>query len=299
MEREEDFFIETPRLRVHYRRAGKGAETLVFVHGNYASSRWWMPQLERLPHGFQAFAPDLRGCGGSDGKSQLLQSRGNRQLSIRDLADDLAEFLSTLELAAPILIGHSYGGLVVTEYALRYPGSTRGLVLEDTGPPDGIPLTDLTQPFFMPLEFGSRKLMKATLRLVGIPRRGELSDALVEDALASSGQYRAFTRAAGTWSVECALPGLNVPTLLIWGSKDRIMPSRIGQRYLRLLPDAEMVTIQGAGHSPHLEHPDEFAALLREFVEKHAPVSDGVPSKMVTPRRVQLKETIARWLRFQ
>jgi pimeloyl-ACP methyl ester carboxylesterase len=172
-------------------------------------------------------------------------------------------------------------------------------VLEDIGPPDGLPLTDLTQLFFLPLEFGSRKLMKTTLRLAGLPKRGELSDALVEDALVSSGQYRAFTRATGNWSVEASLPNLHVPTLLVWGSKDRTMPLRIGRRYLRLLPDAELVTIPGAGHSPHLERPDEFAALLRDFVGKHAPVTASVPSHTATPRWVQLKETIARWLRIQ
>jgi pimeloyl-ACP methyl ester carboxylesterase len=295
---EDGLFVETPHLRVHYRQGGEGSGTLVFVHGNYASSRWWVPQLERLPPGFQAFAPDLRGCGSIDGQTQLLQPYHNGQLSIRDLAEDLAEFLSTLNVSAPILVGHSYGGLVVTEFALRYPDSLRGLVLEDTGPPDGLPLTDLTQPFFKPLEFGSRRLMKGTLRLAGIPHRGDLSNALVEDALASSRQYRIFTRAAGNWSVESALPGLNVPTLLIWGSKDRIMPSRIGRRYLRLLPGAQMVIIPGAGHSSHLERPDEFAAVLQDFVAKHAPVADSAPSKTMAPRWVQIKETIARWLRF-
>jgi branched-chain amino acid transport system permease protein len=282
---ESGLFVETPLLRIHYRRGGQGQWKLIFVHGNYASSRWWHPQLERLPPGFQGFAPDLRGCGGSEGKTQILQSQLDGRLSIRDLADDLAGFIDTLKISAPILIGHSFGGLVVVDYVLRNQDTVKGMVLEDTGPPDGLPLTDLTQPFFMPLDFGSRKLMKNALRLVGLPCRGELSNALVEDALVSSGQYRAFTRAAGKWSVEASLPNLHVPTLLVWGRKDRVMPSRIGRRYLRLLPDAQMVTILGAGHSPHLECPDEFAAVLKDFVGKHVPGTDSMSPMEVTPRR--------------
>jgi branched-chain amino acid transport system permease protein len=295
---EGSLFVETPHLRVHYLRGGQGQEKLVFVHGNYASSRWWNPQLERLPPGFQGFAPDLRGCGGSDGKTQKLQSQRDGRLSIRDLADDLAEFIGALKISAPILVGHSFGGLVVIDYALRNQESVRGIVLEDTGPPDGLPLTDLTQPLFIPLELGSRELMKNALRLVGLPPRGELSDALVDDAMTSSRQYRAFTRAAGKWSVESLLPDLQVPTLLVWGSKDRVMPARIGRRYLSLLPNAKMVTIPGAGHSPHLECPDEFAAVLKDFVEKHASGTKGTSPKEVTPRRMQLKDTLARLLRF-
>jgi pimeloyl-ACP methyl ester carboxylesterase len=297
---DEHLFVETPHLRVHFRRAGQGPETLVFVHGNYASSRWWAPQLERLPPGFQAFAPDLRGCGGIAGQTQLLQPRQNGRLSVRALADDLAEFLDALGVTACILVGHSFGGLVATEYACRYTGSVRGLVLEDAGPPDGLPLTDLTQPLFIPLDLGNRKLMETALRLVGLPRREALGQMLVDDALAASpGQYRAFTGAVGNWSVEAALPNLRVPTLLVWGSNDRIMPPRIGRRYLRLLPNAEMILVPRAGHSPHLERPDEFAALLRDFAIKHTPVTDGALSVMAPPRSARLKEKIARWLRIR
>lgn len=293
--REKGHFIETPRLRVHYRRSGQGSNTLIFVHGNYASSRWWIPQLERLPQGFQAFAPDLRGCGGLDGNTQLLQSDRNERLSIRDLADDLHEFVSALGITAPILVGHSFGCLVVIEYALRHQEDVRGLVLEDSGPPDGIPLTDMTEPLFMPLEFGNRQLMQVALQMVGLSPRNPLSRALVDDALAAAhGQYQALTRAAGNWSVEASLPSLHVPTLLIWGKHDRIMPSRIGKRYLRLLPDAQMTVIPGAGHSPHLERPDEFAARLQDFIAQLTPDAENA-SKAATQWE-QLKSAVVRWL---
>jgi pimeloyl-ACP methyl ester carboxylesterase len=295
---ERGLFVDTPRLRIHYRTAGEGTRTLVFIHGNYASSRWWIPQLERLPQDYHAFAPDFRGCGSSTGRTKLLQPHRNGRLTIHNLADDLTEFLEALKVSAPIIVAHSFGGLVALEYVVRHQDQVRGLVLEDTGPPNGVPLTTLAEPFFLPLDFGSRRLMKRALRLAGIPRRGELSTSLVEDALAAApGQYRAFSRAAGSWSIEASLPNLRLPTLLVWGSKDRIMPSRIGRQYLRLIPGSRLVTIPGAGHSPHLERPDAFAAVLREFVGKQATDKVEAPTKSPHPRRSQIKETIARWLR--
>jgi len=260
--------IKTQTLNIQYRRAGEGAQTLIFLHGNYASSRWWLPQLERLPPNVQAFAPDLRGCGNPQGVS-LSTKEKKGQISIQDLSNDLAEFISALNLKNLILIGHSLGGVVATDYTLRNLNSVCGLLLEDTGPPNEILTGFFAQSLFIPLEFGSRILMRNALRLAGIPRRGDLARSLVLDALAASpGQYMAFTSAVSRWNVESDLPSLDVPTLIVWGSKDRIMPPRIGRLYLRSLPQAEMLIVPGAGHSPHLERPNFFAGALNQFIDK-------------------------------
>ena len=141
------------------------------MHGNYASSRWWLPQFERLPPNVQAYAPDLRCCGSPDGITQPLKSKYD-QLTIQDLSSDLAEFIITLNLENPILIGHSLGGVIATDFALRYPNSIRGLLLEDTGPPNGVHAGLLAQSLLLPLEFGSKILMRNALLFAGIPRGG-------------------------------------------------------------------------------------------------------------------------------
>jgi len=103
--------------------------------------------------------------------------------------------------------------------------------------------------------------------MAGIPRRGDLARALVQDAVAATpGQYLAFTSAVSRWNVEAELPELDLPVLLVWGAKDRIMHPRIGNQYLKALPQAEMLVVPDAGHSPHLEHPNIFASVLEQFV---------------------------------
>ncbi len=258
--------IQTQNLIIQYQQSGTGKIPIVFIHGNYASSRWWLPQFERIPPNVRAFAPELRGCGSSHGRTQLLQKK-NGQLSIEDLSTDLAEFISALNLENPILVGHSLGGVVATEYALRFTDSVRGLLLEDTGPPNGILSGPLAQSLLLPLEFGSRTLMRNALRMAGIPRKGDLARALVQDAVAATpGQYLAFTSAVSRWNVESDLPALDLPVGLVWGAKDRIMPPRIGNQYLNTLPRAEMFLIPDAGHSPHLEQPNIFARVLEQFI---------------------------------
>src|SRR3954470_24504512 len=88
--------IDLPTLRVHYEQAGSGREVLVFVHGNFASSRWWQPVLESLPAEWRAYAPDLRGCG----RTESTSNGAAAEYAIPRLADDLAGFVDRLELPA-------------------------------------------------------------------------------------------------------------------------------------------------------------------------------------------------------
>lgn len=286
--------ISTQHLNIQYRQAGSGNIPLVFLHGNYASSRWWLPQLERLPENTRGFATDLRGCGSSGGITHL-HAEHSSPLTIQDLAGDLDEFITGLRLEKPILIGHSLGGVIATEFALRYPGVLRGLLLEDTGPPNGTPGGSLAQSILWPLEFGSEVLMRNTLRLAGIPRRGAFAKALVQDALAASpGIYLAFSRAVTRWNVEAELPSLKIPIILVWGRKDRIMPPSIGHRYLRLIPQCEMLLVPDAGHSPHLERPNAFASVVNLFVKRCVSTPDS--SFKEIPRK-RFIDSVTRWIR--
>jgi pimeloyl-ACP methyl ester carboxylesterase len=208
----------------------------------------------------------------------------------------LAKFISALKLENPILIGHSLGGVIATEYALRNQDKVRGLLLEDTGPPRGLPLSTLSEPFLLPLEFGSKMLMRNALRLAGLPRRGALAKALIEDALsASPGQYLAFSKAVSRWNVESVLPSLDIPILLVWGGKDRIMPLKIGRQYLHILSQAEMLIVPDAGHSPHLERPNAFAGALHQFIDRCVSESDSIISEISSR---SLIDRISRWIRI-
>ncbi len=108
--------------------------------------------------------------------------------------------------------------------------------------------------------------MRSALRRVGLPRSGALAELLVDDAISTDPDlYMAFSHAVAAWDVSTVLPRLNVATLLIWGQRDELVPPRIGARYLQLLPHAKLVIVPGSGHSPPIERPRQFAAMLRAF----------------------------------
>jgi pimeloyl-ACP methyl ester carboxylesterase len=260
-------YVEIPSIKIHYRTAGTGDTPIVFLHGNYASSRWWEPVLESLPDGYRAYAPDLRGCGSREDHSTR-NGMWTRKLSIQDLAGDLNGFLSTLGIETAAILGHSFGALVATTFAIRHPENVSALVLMDTGPVKGITMGSITTLFLLPLEIQNRGMFTQALYRAGIPKSGLYSKSLVDDALsAPRGLYYKFSRAAADWKAGNGLKGITAPTLLIWGEDDEVMPRRYAKDYLEKIPDARLEIIPDAGHSPQFDQPGAFAEALYGFLD--------------------------------
>lgn len=117
---------QTSRLRVHaLTRGAPGETTVVFLHGNLSSSRFWEETMLALPDGVHALAPDLRGFGRSERKA-IDATRG-----LRDLADDLHALLEATGLAGarPHLVGWSIGGALAMQYAIDHPAGVASLTL--------------------------------------------------------------------------------------------------------------------------------------------------------------------------
>jgi len=279
-------FVSTPRLRVHYEEAGAGPEVFVFVHGNFASWRWWKPVLQRLPPGWRGIAPDLRGCGET---SSDTTAEARASFAIPELAADLAAFVEALGLGAFHLVGHSLGGAVALQYALQHQARVRSLTLVAPAPPTGLSAlregTSTAARFLRRIDLDHRSSLAALQssyrmqRALGTNRwilrralaemmpSAELDSAAAEELLAdaarlSSDAVVGFLEALHRWNVEAELPALRVPSVILWGEKDTLVPRAALEKMARLLPAAEMVVWPDTGHSPQLERPDEFVALL-------------------------------------
>jgi pimeloyl-ACP methyl ester carboxylesterase len=279
-------FASTPRLRIHYEEAGAGPEVFVFVHGNFASWRWWKPVLERLPPGWRGIAPDLRGCGETTSEAA---AEPPSSFAIPELASDLDSLVDALRVDAFHLVGHSLGGAVALQYALRQQARVRSLTLVAPAPPTGLSAlregTSTAARFLRRIDPDSRPSLAALQssyrmhRALGtnrwILRRalaemmpsaaldGAASEALLADAARlSSDAVVGFLEALHRWNVEAELSSLRVPTVILWGEKDTLVPRAGLDKMAQLLPAAELVVWPDTGHSPQLEKPDEFVALL-------------------------------------
>ncbi len=279
-------FLDTPRLRIHYEESGSGPEVFVLVHGNFASWRWWKLVLERIPRGSRALAMDLRGCGDTAGGAPDVDQAS---YGIQSLAEDLAGFVDGLGLEGFHLAGHSLGGAVALQYALDHESLVHSLILVAPPPPAGLAamregtsssarllravdpehsasMTALRSSYGLHRSLGTNRFMLRRALREMMPS-ASLEPALAESLLADAARMSpdamvGFLKALHRWNVEAELPGLRVPTVILWGAHDVLVPRAGLEKMARLLPGGELVVWNDTGHSPQLERPARFAALL-------------------------------------
>jgi pimeloyl-ACP methyl ester carboxylesterase len=278
-------FVELQNLRVHYEEAGSGRNVLVLVHGNFASSRWWRPVLERLPKQWRAYAMDLRGCGRTVSSSYGVAA----DYAIPRLAADIAAFVERLDLPSFHLVGHSLGGAVSLELSLRHAQLVRSLTLVAPPPASGLAgmrrggsasirmlrtvdpgdarsMFALRQGYRMHSALGTNRPMLRQALAKMMPTAtvdGALFEALLDDAVRVRAEaVGGFLQALDDWNVEEELLEFDVPTLIVGGGKDVLVPLPELERMASLMRHGELRAWGEVGHSPQLERPDEFMELL-------------------------------------
>jgi pimeloyl-ACP methyl ester carboxylesterase len=272
-------FASLPGIKLHYERAGDGARAALLVHGNLASARWWQPMLSRASQdpGCSLIAVSLRGCGESEAPPS--------GYSIAELAGDLRALADELCLGRFVLVGHSLGGAVATELACRIPERIGALLLVAPSPtcgPDAMreaanPLGRLMRAFDTEgsavsalLEWSRasgmhRRFLERGLReLVGAaPLSADRLEQLLGDALrVPAAALLGLLSALQHWDPRPDLPSIRAPVTVLVGGADPLITVDSAAATARDFPRGELVTWAGAGHSPMLERPDEFARLL-------------------------------------
>ena len=250
-------FAEANDQRVHYHKRGAG-EPVVFVHGNWASSSWWEPALERLPAGLRGLAYDMRGRGLTEGPDS--------DYSIGALAGDLAAFLDALSLDSAHLVGHSLGAAVVLQLALDQPARARSVLA--VAPPwaDGMP--DL------PGALERQRALKADPALFAQALRAIAPTVPDDDfwrrLVAEGHQQRLAAVEANLPALQAWRPGdrlraIVAPALVLAGALDILITDAVSARVAEAL-GCRRAVLAGVGHSPPIEAPDLFAEHLLAHV---------------------------------
>jgi pimeloyl-ACP methyl ester carboxylesterase len=257
--------VEVDGLRIAYRRAGSGPP-LLLVHGGLGDSRDWRRQLEGLADELTVVAWDAPGCGGS----------GDPPASFRlpDDADCLAGFAAALDLGRPHVCGLSFGGGLALELYRRHPGLPRSLVLASAyaGWAGSLPPEVVRQR----LEQVAREAELPPERWVGGYLPGLFSEAAPPELLQEAVTIMADTRPAAMRTMARAfaeadlrevLPGIRVPTLLLYGAADRRSPpGAVAAELHRAIPGSRLVVLDGVGHAANMEAPERFNAEVRGFL---------------------------------
>jgi len=267
-----------------YRRAGRGP-VLLLLHGIAGSSQTWEPAMEFLQHGYTVLAPDLLGHGRS-AKPLGDYSLGNYAASMRD-------FLAVLGVERATVVGQSFGGGVAMQFAYQFPDRCERLVLVDAGGL-GREVSWMLRLVTLPAaEYVLPVVFSAPVRSVGNSVFGILQDRGIRHARATE-MWRSFvsltepsSRQAFIRTMRAVIdPGgqsvsamdrlylaANMPTLIIWGERDRVIPLIHAYEAHEALPNSRLEIMDGVGHYPHVEEPYRFVQILRDFLGTTQPSS--------------------------
>jgi 3-oxoadipate enol-lactonase len=260
-------FMKTSDSRFSYQAAGDlVSPPLVFLHGIGGAARAWGGQLGYFKERYRAIAWDMPGYGRSTPLSTV---------SIATLADAFHDFLQQIGASKPILVGHSIGGMIVQQLLTKRPTIARAVVLTQTSPAFGKPDGDWQKEFIAarlgPLDRGETMASLAPMlvrELVGDDPDREGID-LARECMAAVPEptYRATMLALLGFDQRSALKNIQVPTLVLSGSKDKNAPAPMMAKMASYIPAANYVEIEGAGHLVNLERPVTFNAALDGFLQ--------------------------------
>jgi non-heme chloroperoxidase len=250
--------------QLHTVRAGSGPPVLL-VHGLTASSEDWGPVAERLvDQGLEVVAVDQRG----HGRSTL----GRAPFSPRQLGDDLAQVIEALDLDRLVVVGHSMGGMAALSLAVGHPGLLAdrvvGLVLVSTtariaGLRNRLSIPIAAQlPATVPAALNDSTLVLGAVALSAVGPHPSLN--LLRQSVSSYTRCPEATRQKATaglagFDVSGQISAISVPTLVLSGRHDLLVPFHDSEQIAASIPGAVLVPIEGAGHLVPWERPDELA----------------------------------------
>lgn len=243
-------------------------ETIVLIHGFGANKDNWTRLARELTDEFNVYAIDLPGHGDSSKALDL----GYR---FEDQVRHVSRILSALEINKTHMMGNSMGGAITALYAATYPDQVRSAVLFD---PAGIfeydselvaLVMDGDNPLIPAKEGDFKRLVDFALEkkpFVPWP----IYDVMEEKAIANRDVNQVIFAAIRDSGYEPdfrnAITQIDAPVLVIWGKEDRVINYRNADVFVDRIPNASKVILEGVGHAPMVEVPEESAQLFREFL---------------------------------
>jgi pimeloyl-ACP methyl ester carboxylesterase len=249
------------QVRMRVLSKGRGP-AVVFFHGPWGLA--WDPFLDELARSFTVHAPEHPGT--SPGRPDDIHCLDG----LWDLVLCHDEVLDALGLTRATLIGHSFGGMVACEVAAARPERADRLVLIDAL---GFWRDEAPIPNWMLLPHGDLAAhvfrdpdCEAARRMFVPPEDPEarvMARVGLQWAMGAAGKF--------LWPIpdkglKKRIHRIRVPTLVVWGKEDRIVPSEYAEEFVRRIPGARAAIVDQAGHAPHLEQPGTVVRLVRDFL---------------------------------
>ena len=246
-------------IKIFYHNRGAG-DAILILHGwGSRSEHWLKTQEELVRRGYRVIIPDLPGFGRSDEPPD--------EWSLAEYSQFINEFSKAVYIPYFTLVGHSFGGRIAMDYAIRHPKQVHALVLIDAA---GItPRKKLKLNFFMVLSKVGNLIFELPLLefLQPIVRKVWYKITRINDYYVATSRMRAVMRRVMEENLEQYLPHITKPTLILWGENDFTTPISDALIIHRSIPVTHLHIFPGAGHSLELEVPLKIARQMDKFLK--------------------------------
>jgi pimeloyl-ACP methyl ester carboxylesterase len=295
----EEKSVDVLGTRVHYLYAGSG-RPLLLIHGLVSTSLNWRKNIGALAENATVYAINLTNADKTGRITDL-------DTGLEATADRVAATMDALGIKQADIVGHSHGGAVSLMLAARHPQRVRSLIL--FAPAN--PFCSLPGPMIRLYTSAPGKLLArlvpylprpihqmALKRMYGDPAR--IGEGCIEeyiDGLRSPGRVKHILAIVHGWfanmlTLKLALPLVaGVPTLLLWGDRDRALSVASGVRLSQQLGRAELIVVGGGGHVVFEEMPEQSNRLMLDWLSRdvsHLPLASRAPDltapRAATPR---------------
>jgi pimeloyl-ACP methyl ester carboxylesterase len=256
-------FIQVDGNKIRYLESGDSKNILVLVHGLGASAERWNNVIPNFAKYYHVIVPDLIGFGYSD-------------KPIVDYTTDffstfLGKFFDALGIKRPIVIGSSLGGQIAAEYASANPNNIEKLILVS---PSGAmkQSTPALDAYIMAALYPNEQSAKNAFEMME-SSGNEVDDRIVhgfiERMQLPNAKLAFMSTVLGLKNSEIIMPKLHAihsPTLIIWGSKDPVIPIQHAESFVSSIQDCRFYRMDGCGHTPYVQDPNTFSSMVLEFL---------------------------------
>ncbi len=260
-------FIQIEGHKIRYLESGSSRETLVLVHGLGASAERWNRVMPTFSQDYHVIVPDLIGFGYSD--KPLVD------YTPEFFSEFLRNFFEVSGIEKPHIIGSSLGGQITAQYASENPDNIEKLILVS---PAGVmkQSTPALDAYIMAALYPNEQSAKTAFELMegsGKEVDKEIVDGFIQRMQLPNAKLAFMSTILGLKNAEVItgkLQSILVPTLIIWGSNDPVIPIQYADEFVSSIKDCRFYRMDKCGHTPYVEDPTKFASVVLNFFKNRS-----------------------------
>lgn len=260
-------FAEVWGYKVRYLEEGNSKKTVILVHGLGGSAERWLKVIPLLGSKYKVIAPDIIGFGYSD--------KPSTDYTIEFFAKFLSNFIDSLGLNKAILVGTSLGGQIAAECAASDDGIEKLVLVAPSGAMKHS--TPTLDAYMMAALYPNHASAKMAFEMMS--HSGTVDEFTVSDfvkRMSTPNAKLAFISSVLSVKhsqIHEGLRKIKIPTLLLWGKEDKMIPIQYAQEFLGSIRNCKFLELKEIGHVPHVEHPEMFTESVLEFLDSRLVVA--------------------------